>query len=217
MWKFWLWGRKKKADVPNTNASAVEAAYDNVQKERELKRQRNEARTRFKLLWWVVWMDFAGSTTLHGPIHLSTTEGKTRWYYSFVVLVCTIMFYIHTAHLVNGYFAHPILTAIKYDNVNFEYPDITICPNSPFTDTQLYENEETAKNIKHSYSLAKELWWRSPKYLDMSPNARIKRSLLRQFYQHSDKLGKVVYDHVIFCEVSDLTIILFSENWASVE
>lgn len=195
--KFW---RKEKEPV-NTNTSAYESALHNVATEKRFRGSRNEARTRYRLLRWLVWMDFAGSTTLHGPIHLSTTYGLTRLYYSFVVFLMAIMFMVHSGHLAQQYLGYPILTAIKYDNVDFHYPDITICPNSPFTDVQLYKNNETAEEVKNIYGMAKELWWRSPDILNMSPNARIKRSMTRQFYEKSKTIGKKVFDHVIFCEV----------------
>lgn len=197
-----FWRCFHRIDRVNTNTSALADAQSNIEKEKFYRQRRNIARTRMRLLRWIVWMDFAGTTTLHGPAHLSTTRGKTRIYYALVVILCSIFFIFHTAHLIRHFRAYPILTAIKYDNMDFQYPDITLCPHSPFTDTQVFADNETSASIERVYAMAKEKWWRNPDVLNMSPNAYVKRSLLGQFYRDSLKIGKRLFDHVIFCEVN---------------
>ncbi|VUZ42612.1 unnamed protein product [Hymenolepis diminuta] len=86
--------------------------------------------------------------------------------------------------------------------MDFRYPDITLCPHSPFTASQLYEHNETAEMMERIYSMAKEKWWRNPDLLNLSPNANIKKSMLGGFYRNSLTLGKRVFDHVIFCELN---------------
>ena len=195
---------------PNTNTSALALYQENVEKEKLYRRRRNIARKRLQLLRWIVWMDFAGTTTLHGPAHLSTTRGKIRIYYAIVVLLCTIMFIFHISHLIRHFLGYPILTAIKYENTDFHYPDITICPHSPFTDRQMYANDEASIGLERVYAMAKEKWWRNPDILNLSPNANLKRSLLAQFYRNSLNLGKHVFDHIIFCEVGGFHLPRFS-------
>nr|CDS14991.1 protein vprbp [Echinococcus granulosus] len=200
MFKFLRYFHRKER--VNTNTSALADAQGNIEKEKFYRQRRNTARMRMRLLRWIVWMDFAGTTTLHGPAHLSTTRGKTRIYYALVVTLCSILFIFHTAHLIRHFRAYPILTAIKYDNMDFRYPDITLCPHSPFTDAQLFADNETSALIERVYAMAKEKWWRNPDVLNMSPNAFVKRSLLGQFYRNSLKIGKRLFDHVIFCELN---------------
>ncbi|KAL5103497.1 Protein mahjong [Taenia crassiceps] len=197
-----FWRCFHRSEPPNTNTSALADAQSNIEKEKFYRQRRNNARTRMRLLRWIVWMDFAGTTTLHGPAHLSTTRGKTRIYYALVVILCSIFFIFHTAHLIRHFKAYPILTAIKYENMDFQYPDITLCPHSPFTDAQVFADNETSALIERVYAMAKEKWWRNPDVLNMSPNAYVKRSLLGQFYQNSLKIGKRLFDHVIFCELN---------------
>ncbi|KAL5961691.1 hypothetical protein TSMEX_010575 [Taenia solium] len=197
-----FWSCFHRKEHVNTNTSALADAQSNIEKEKFYRQRRNTARTRMRLLRWIVWMDFAGTTTLHGPAHLSTTRGKTRIYYALVVVLCSIFFIFHTAHLIRHFRAYPILTAIKYDNMDFQYPDITLCPHSPFTDAQVFADNETFAPIERVYAMAKEKWWRNPDVLNMSPNAYVKRSLLGQFYRNSLKIGKRLFDHFIFCELN---------------
>ncbi|KAM7538785.1 hypothetical protein Aperf_G00000051564 [Anoplocephala perfoliata] len=193
----------------DTNESAVAMMQERFEKEKMYRQRRNFARLRLRLLRWLVWMDFAGTTTLHGPAQISTTTRWTRLFYIIVVTMCATVFSFHCYTLFAFYLEYPILTAIKYENVDFRYPDITLCPHSPFTDTQLYEHNETAALLEKVYGMAKEKWWRNVDVLNLSPNANIKRSMLGEFYRNSLKLGKSVFDHVIFCEVSNLKGI----NW----
>lgn len=194
---------------PDTNSSAASRIQENLDKEKLYRQKRNVARLRLRLLRWLVWMDFAGTTTLHGPAQISTTRGMTRLFYSAVVSVCTFLFCFHCYTLFKFYFEYPILTAIKYENMDFRYPDITLCPHSPFTVSQLYEHNETAEMMERIYSMAKEKWWRNPDLLSLSPNANIKKSMLGGFYRNSMTLGKRVFDHVIFCEVSENYDLIF--------
>lgn len=190
--------------TPDTNASSVALMQERLEKEKMYRQRRNFALLRLRLLRWLVWMDFAGTTTLHGPAHISTTTKWTRVFYCVVVTICALMFSFHCYTLFALYLEYPILTAIKYENVDFRYPDITLCPHSPFTDAQLYEHNETAVLLEKIYGMAKEKWWRNLDVLNLSPNANIKRSMLGEFYRNSLKIGKTVFDNVIFCEVSDL-------------
>nr|CDS25789.1 expressed protein [Hymenolepis microstoma] len=187
---------------PDTNTSAVSLIQEHLEKEKLYRQQRNFARLRLRLLQWLVWMDFAGTTTLHGPAQISTTRGMTRVFYCIVVTICAFLFFFHCYTLLVFYFEYPILTAIKYENMDFRYPDITLCPHSPFTVGQLYEHNETAEMMEKIYTMAKEKWWKNLDLLNLSPNANIKKSMVGGFFRNSLTLGRRVFDHVLFCELN---------------
>ncbi|VDL93120.1 unnamed protein product [Schistocephalus solidus] len=165
------------------------------------KRLKDQAMARYRALRWEIWMDFAGSTTLHGPIHLTATNGSTRVYYAIVVFLMVFMFLMHTAYLIQHYLSYPILTEIKYNNIDYVYPDLTICPNSPLSNADL-EDSEAGKKLKTAYQEARDFWLKQDDFSSASPNARIKRSLTRKFFENSKKLGRKPHQHVIYCQIS---------------
>lgn len=165
--------------------------------ENYLRQKSDEAKATYMAERWNIWMDFAGTTTLHGPIHITTTSGFTRLYYIAVVVFMVIMFITHTTNLTQQYFSYPILTEIKYNNLDYSYPDITICPSSPFTTADAENNS----NIMQVYKAAEAFWWQTDDVMNASPSARIKRSVTRRFFEQSGVLGRMPHRHVIHCRV----------------
>ncbi|VDK69196.1 unnamed protein product [Dibothriocephalus latus] len=157
-----------------------------------LKTIKEQAIARYRALRWEIWLDFAGSTTLHGPIHLTATKGRTRIYYAVVVFLMVFMFFLHTAYLIRHYFSYPILTEIKYNNIDYVYPDLTICPNSPINIADL-EGSETGRKLKTAYQEAKEFWLKQEDFFNASPNAQVKRTLTRKFFENSKSLEHSLY------------------------
>ncbi|CAL8074636.1 unnamed protein product [Calicophoron daubneyi] len=147
---------------------------------------------------WNIWMDFAETTTLHGPIHITCTKRFLRAYYVIVVAFMSSFFIAHAAYLFIQYLSFPILTEIKYGNIDFTYPDITLCPNSPFTDAAIADNTDLARTLNTS-----EAFWREANQIKFgSPRWHHKRSMLSVFHKSAEKLGKRPSQHVLECQVN---------------
>ncbi|KAF7260227.1 hypothetical protein EG68_02481 [Paragonimus skrjabini miyazakii] len=146
---------------------------------------------------WGIWMDFAETTTLHGPIHITSTSGKLRIYYIFVVAFMAGMFMAHASYLFMQYLSFPVLTEIKYGNIDFDYPDITLCPNSPFTEANIPEGS----GMKDLLESSEKFWFDTNQVNFGSPKSHQKRSMLSAFYKWSATMGKKPYQHILECQV----------------
>ncbi|KAF8571201.1 hypothetical protein P879_00407 [Paragonimus westermani] len=146
---------------------------------------------------WGIWMDFAETTTLHGPIHITSTSGKLRIYYILVVTFMAGMFMAHASYLFVQYLSFPVLTEIKYGNIDFDYPDITLCPNSPFTEANIPEGS----GLKDLLESSEKFWFDTNQVNFGSPKSHQKRSMLSAFYKWSATMGKKPYQHILECQV----------------
>ncbi|THD25444.1 Protein vprbp [Fasciola hepatica] len=147
---------------------------------------------------WGIWMDFAETTTLHGPIHITATRGKLRIYYAIVVSFMSTMFIAHAAYLFLQYLSFPVLTEIKYGNIDFTYPDVTICPNSPFTDADFPMDPRLMSSLNSS----EKFWTEKKGSTSGSPRLHQKRSMLSVFYRWSSVVGKNPHQYVLECQVN---------------
>ncbi|CAH8858462.1 unnamed protein product [Trichobilharzia szidati] len=182
----------------NVDESEVfETTFDELEKEKEAEIEVYKCRERIRRYRWPVWLDFAETTTLHGPIHITTTKGGLRVYYSIVISLMTAGFLSHALHLYRQYISCPVLTEIKHGNIDFDYPDITLCPNSPFASSEITNSSHIFKNLEKS----REFWWQTKGDDYGSPRVHIKRSLLSSFYALSDTLGKKPYQQILDCQV----------------
>lgn len=148
---------------------------------------------------WGIWMDFAETTTLHGPIHITATKGKLRVYYAIVVFFMSSMFIAHASYLFLQYLSFPVLTEIKYGNIDFTYPDVTICPNSPFTDLDF----NIDPRLMNSLNSSEKFWIEKKDAISGSPRMHQKRSMLSVFYRWSSVVGKRPHQYVLECQVSE--------------
>ncbi|KAG5452614.1 hypothetical protein CSKR_100445 [Clonorchis sinensis] len=167
------------------------------EEERQLEAKVDKNLDRFHQSRWGIWMDFAETTTLHGPIHITATKGKLRIYYIIVVAMMAGMFFAHAGYLFKQYLSFPVLTEIKYGNIDFTYPDITICPNAPFTDTEIAENAKLHAALNSTI----KFWTEARRVKFGSPTAHAKRSFLSTFYRWSHEIGKKPYQHVLECQL----------------
>lgn len=143
-------------------------------------------------------MDFAETTTLHGPIHITATKGKLRVYYALVVFFMSSMFIAHASYLFLQYLSFPVLTEIKYGNIDFTYPDVTICPNSPFTDLDFNFDPR----LINSLNSTEKFWIDKKTAISGSPRMHQKRSMLSVFYRWSSVVGKRPHQYVLECQVN---------------
>ncbi|TPP66104.1 hypothetical protein FGIG_01388 [Fasciola gigantica] len=169
-----------------------------VIEERKLERKTKHYAKVFYGSRWGIWMDFAETTTLHGPIHITATRGKLRIYYAIVVFFMSTMFIAHAAYLFLQYLSFPVLTEIKYGNIDFTYPDVTICPNSPFTDADF----PTDPRLMSSLNSSEKFWTEKKGSTSGSPRLHQKRSMLSVFYRWSNVVGKNPHQYVLECQVN---------------
>ncbi|GAA53653.1 sodium channel nonvoltage-gated 1 alpha, partial [Clonorchis sinensis] len=174
------------------------------EEERQLEAKVDKNLDRFHQSRWGIWMDFAETTTLHGPIHITATKGKLRIYYIIVVAMMAGMFFAHAGYLFKQYLSFPVLTEIKYGNIDFTYPDITMCPNAPFTDTEIAENAKLHAALNSTI----KFWTEARRVNFGSPTAHAKRSFLSTFYRWSHEIGKKPYQHVLECQAMPVDVSL---------
>ncbi|CAH8535800.1 unnamed protein product [Dicrocoelium dendriticum] len=133
------------------------------------------------------------------PYTSQRLRGKLRIYYSFVVLSMASMFLAHGGYLLKQYLSSPILTEIKYGNIDFTYPDITLCPNAPFTD----QDAPPGSKLRSILNTTENFWLDTNQVNFGSPRAHQKRSVLSTFHKLSEKIGKKPYQHVLECQVKN--------------
>ncbi|KAA3676846.1 uncharacterized protein DEA37_0009235 [Paragonimus westermani] len=184
---------------PNPRVPSLARRATQMEEEREnyLDKQTKNYAKLYHNSRWGIWMDFAETTTLHGPIHITSTSGKLRLYYILVVTFMAGMFMAHASYLFVQYLSFPVLTEIKYGNIDFDYPDITLCPNSPFTEANIPEGS----GLKDLLESSEKFWFDTNQVNFGSPKSHQKRSMLSAFYKWSATMGKKPYQHILECQV----------------
>ncbi|VDP90810.1 unnamed protein product [Echinostoma caproni] len=110
------------------------------------------------------------------------------------------MFIAHASYLFMQYLSFPVLTEIKYGNIDFTYPDVTICPNAPFTDADFPADPRLAASLNSS----ERFWMEKRGSIAGSPRLHQKRSMLSTFYRWSQLVGKRPHQYVLECQVNKL-------------
>ncbi|KAA3681254.1 uncharacterized protein DEA37_0007262 [Paragonimus westermani] len=82
-------------------------------------------------------------STFHGiDVLLEAKPGWLRRIVLLIVLIMCIACVLTVSHLVAGFINMPISTVINYGKANFNFPMVTICPDSPFSMAKLEELDE---------------------------------------------------------------------------
>ncbi|KAF7232656.1 hypothetical protein EG68_10745 [Paragonimus skrjabini miyazakii] len=146
-------------------------------------------------------------STFHGiDVLLEAKPGWMRRIVLLIVLIMCIACVLTVSHLVAGFINMPISTVINYGKANFNFPMVTICPDSPFSMDKL----EVLDELRQAYLDAANFWIQNAQ---REPNAtfergppegywrqRTKRTLRSLFFANRDQLIWDWQDYFVSCE-----------------
>lgn len=157
-----------------------------------------ESKVGWQRSWLPIWREYAANTTLHGPNHITSTSKYWRLYYIIIIFVMSFLFIGHSSFLIYQYLQFPINTDVKFQNLHYSYPDVTLCPNSATSRFLLGQSKqaETLYNSTHSF-------WQSKTVRRESAAKLTKRSFLNHFYRYSDAIGRLPHHHILWCQIND--------------